>query len=48
MALFLVLLLLALVFVGLGFVAKWLFIAAVIFAILAAFSYFSGRRGSAV
>jgi hypothetical protein len=44
MALFLVLLVLALLFVGLGFVAKWLFIAAVIFAILAAISYFSGNR----
>ncbi|MDT4920689.1 MAG: hypothetical protein QOI15_1591 [Pseudonocardiales bacterium] len=46
MGVFLVLLLLALVFVGLGFVAKWLFIAAVIFAILAAFSYFSGHRNT--
>jgi 4-amino-4-deoxy-L-arabinose transferase-like glycosyltransferase len=46
MALFLVLLLLALVFVGIGFVAKWVFILAVICAILAAFSYFSGHRNT--
>ncbi len=48
MALFLVLLLLAVVLVGLGFMVKWLFIAALIVAVLAAFSYFSGRSSRAI
>jgi len=47
MTLFLVLLILAVVFIGLGFVVKWLFIAAVIAAILAAISWFSGHRTTA-
>lgn len=46
MALFLILLLLAVVLIGLGFVVKWLFIAAVIVAILAVISYFSGHRNT--
>jgi hypothetical protein len=46
MALFIVLLLLAVVFIGLGFVVKWLFIAAVIAAILAAISWFGGHRNT--
>jgi hypothetical protein len=44
MALVLILALLAVVFIGLGFVVKWLFILAVIAALLAAISYFSGNR----
>jgi hypothetical protein len=44
MALVLILALLAVVFIGLGFVVKWLFIAAIIAALLAAISYFSGHR----
>jgi hypothetical protein len=44
MALVLILALLAVVFIGLGFVVKWLFILAVIAALLAAISYFSGHR----
>ena len=47
MTLFLVLLLLAVVLIGLGFVVKWLFIAAVIALILAAISWFSGHRTTA-
>jgi hypothetical protein len=44
MALVLILALLAVVFIGLGFVVKWLFILAIIAALLAAISYFSGNR----
>jgi hypothetical protein len=44
MALVLILALLAVVFIGLGFVVKWLFILAIIAALLAAISYFSGHR----
>lgn len=47
MTLFLVLLLLAVVFIGLGFVVKWLFIVAIIAALLAAISWFSGHRTTA-
>ena len=47
MTLFLVLLILAVVFIGLGFVVKWLFIVVVIAAILAAISWFSGHRTTA-
>jgi hypothetical protein len=42
MALVLILALIAVVFIGLGFVVKWLFIIAVIAALLAAISFFSG------
>ena len=38
------LLILAAIFIGLGFVIKWLFIAAVIALLLAAISWFGGRR----
>jgi hypothetical protein len=44
MALVLILALIAVVFIGLGFVVKWLFIIAVIAALLAAISFFSGNR----
>ena len=44
MALVLILALLAVVFIGLGFVVKWLFILAIIAALLAVISYFSGNR----
>lgn len=44
MALVLILAILAVVFIGLGFVVKWLFILAVIAALLAVISYFSGNR----
>jgi hypothetical protein len=46
MALLIILLLIAAVFVGLGFVVKWLFIVAVIAALLALISWFSGRRNT--
>jgi 4-amino-4-deoxy-L-arabinose transferase-like glycosyltransferase len=46
MALLIILLLIAAVFVGLGFVVKWLFIVAVIAALLAVISWFSGRRNT--
>jgi hypothetical protein len=48
MALVLILALLAVVFIGLGFVVKWLFILAIIAALLAAISYFSGNRRGAL
>jgi hypothetical protein len=41
------LLILAAVFVGLGFVVKWLFIVAVIAVLLAVVSWFTGNRHSA-
>jgi hypothetical protein len=44
MGLFIALLILAIVLIGLGFVVKWLFIAAVIVAILAVISWFAGNR----
>jgi hypothetical protein len=46
MTLVLILALLAVVFIGLGFVVKWLFIIAVIAALLAVISYFSGHRNT--
>jgi hypothetical protein len=46
MALIIALLILAVVFIGLGFVVKWLFIAAVIAALLAVISWFAGRRNT--
>lgn len=44
MTLLVILLIVAAVFVGLGFVVKWLFIVAAIAALLALISWFSGRR----
>jgi hypothetical protein len=44
MTLLIVLLILTAIFVGLGFVVKWLFIAAVIAALLAVISWFMGHR----
>jgi hypothetical protein len=44
MALLIILLIVAAIFVGLGFVVKWLFIVAVIAALLALISWFTGRR----
>ena len=44
MLLLVVLLILAAVLVGLGFVVKWLFIVAAIVALLALISWFTGRR----
>lgn len=46
MVLLVILAILAIVFFGLGFVVKWLFIAAVIAAILAVISFFMGRGSS--
>lgn len=46
MALLIALLIIAAVFVGLGFVVKWLFIVAVIAALLAVISWFTGRRNT--
>ncbi len=46
MALILLLALLAVVFVGLGFVVKWLFIAAVVAALLAVISFVMNRGSS--
>ncbi len=43
MALVLLLALAAVVLIGFGFVVKWLFIAAVIAALLAIISFFTGR-----
>jgi hypothetical protein len=40
------LLLIAAIFVGLGFVVKWLFIIAVIAALLAVISWFTGHRNT--
>jgi hypothetical protein len=44
MSLLVILLIVAAIFVGLGFVVKWLFIVAVIAALLALISWFTGRR----
>lgn len=44
MTLLIVLLILAAILFGLGFVAKWLFIVAAIVAIIAVISWFMGRR----
>lgn len=41
-----VLLILAAIFIGLGFVVKWLFIAAVVALLLAAISWFAARRNT--
>lgn len=46
MTLLLVLLILAAVLIGLGFVVKWLFIVAAIVLLLALISWFAGRRNT--
>jgi hypothetical protein len=46
MGLLIALLLIAAIFVGLGFVVKWLFIIAVIAALLAVISWFTGHRNT--
>jgi hypothetical protein len=44
MGILIALLILAVIFIGLGFVVKWLFILAVIALVFAAISWFAGRR----
>jgi hypothetical protein len=46
MGLLIALLILTVVLIGLGFVVKWLFIAAVVVAVLALISWFAGRRNT--
>ncbi|HZC73282.1 MAG TPA: hypothetical protein VE442_21485 [Jatrophihabitans sp.] len=46
MTLLIVLLILCVVFIGLGFVVKWLFIAAIIAALLALISWFARGRNT--
>jgi hypothetical protein len=46
MGLLIALLIIAAIFVGLGFVVKWLFIVAVIAALLAVISWFAGNRNT--
>jgi hypothetical protein len=46
MGILIALLILAVIFIGLGFVVKWLFILAVIALVLAAIAWFGGRRNT--
>ena len=46
MTLLVILLIVAAIFIGLGFVVKWLFIVAAIALLLALISWFTGRRNT--